>query len=62
MLLISKMGCNIKIKLVIAVGKRAETFQMLLFFPFLVGEHFEATSPEMANVLLTRLVSFLAHA
>lgn len=36
MLLIIKMGYNTKIKLVIEVGKKVETFQALLILPFLI--------------------------
>lgn len=58
MILTIKMGYNIKIKLVIEVGKMVKTFQTLLILPFLI---WNARCPGMANYLLNCFISFLVN-
>lgn len=61
MILTSKMGYSIKIKLVIEVGKRAATFKLHCFFLSWSGSISKAGGLGMANYLPNWFVSFLAN-
>lgn len=55
MLLIIKMGYNIKIKLVVEVGKKVKTFQTLLMLTFLIWNSLRLDAMEWPMICLTVL-------
>lgn len=58
MMLMIKMGYNIKIKLVIEVGQKVKTFQTLLILPFLIWNSLRLDALEWPVICLIVLFLF----